>query len=100
MRHLLYDEDGVTLEVEFLPNGDAFIHLDVDRLTPRKYRKTLEDFEVVKALLADDGIDIVYTTSLACDKKHQRFLRLYGWVEFGSAVVDDTEYLAYSMRTT
>lgn len=100
MRHILYDEDGVVLEIEFLPNGDAFIHLEVDRLTPRKYRKTLEDFEVVKALLADDGIDIVYTTSLAADRKHQRFLRLYGWVEFGSAVVDDTEYLAYSMRTT
>ena len=99
MRNLIYDDNHCKVYVEFDPEGRAVIHMDVEKLTPRLFRETSADFVVVKEWLNENGVETVYATGLADDKKKWKFAELYGWGKIGEALVEDKLYAAYELRT-
>jgi hypothetical protein len=68
-------------------------------ISVQSYRKTREDFEVIKALLKDEGIDELYALSDENDVKHRKFLRLYGFVIEGETHILGKKKLVYKQST-
>lgn len=99
MRNLIYDDNHCKVYVEFDPAGRALIHMTVDQFTPHIYRETLADFAVVKEWLKESGVDTIYTVWLAEDKKHRKFMDMYGWTKVGEVPYEDELYAAYEMGT-
>ena len=99
MKEKLYDNGNCKFYVEELPDGKVVVHCDMLYLGPESYRKTREDFEVIKALLHDEGIDTLYALSDELDLKHRKFLRLYGFLIDGEAYLNGEKKLVYQTST-
>lgn len=99
MKQKLYDNGNCKFYVEFLPDGKTLVHCDMLYLGPESYRKTREDFEVIKVLLKDEGIDELYALSDENDVKHRKFLRLYGFLIEGETFINDEKKLVYKQST-
>ena len=99
MKEKLYDNGNCKFYVESLADGKVVVHCDMLHLGPESYRKTREDFEVIKALLKDEGIDELYALSDETDVKHRKFLRLYGFVIEGETHILGKKKLVYKQST-
>jgi hypothetical protein len=99
VKEKLYDNGNCTFYVESLADGKVVVHCDMLYLGPESYRKTREDFEVIKALLKDEGIDELYALSDENDVKHRKFLRLYGFVIEGETHILGKKKLVYKQST-
>ena len=99
MKEKLYDSGNCKFYVESLTDGKVVVHCDMLYLGPESYRKTREDFEVIKALLNDEGIDELYALSDETDVKHRKFLRLYGFVIEGETHILGKKKLVYKQST-
>jgi hypothetical protein len=99
VKEKLYDNGNCKFYVESLADGKVVVHCDMLYLGPESYRKTREDFEVIKALLHDEGIDTLYALSDELDLKHRKFLRLYGFLIEGVAYLNGEKKLVYQTST-
>jgi hypothetical protein len=99
VKEKLYDNGNCKFYVESLADGKVVVHCDMLYLGPESYRKTREDFEVIKALLHDEGIDTLYAISDELDIKHRKFLRLYGFLIDGEAYLNGEKKLVYQTST-
>jgi hypothetical protein len=99
VKEKLYDNGNCKFYVESLTDGKVVVHCDMLYLGPESYRKTREDFEVIKALLKDEGIDELYALSDENDVKHRKFLRLYGFVIEGETHILGKKKLVYKQLT-
>ena len=99
MKVKLYDNLGVKFYIEELPDGKILVHCDMEKLGPESYRRTRDDFEVIKALLDEEGVDELYALSDEMDIKHRKFLRLYGFTTIGETYINDEKKLVYKQST-
>lgn len=99
MKQKLYDNGNCVFYIEILPDDKVVAHCDMVSLGPASYRKTRDDFEVIKALLHDEGIDTLYALSDELDLKHRKFLRLYGFLIDGEAYLNGEKKLVYQTST-
>jgi hypothetical protein len=99
VKQKLYDNGTCKFYIEVLPDEKVVVHCDMTSLGPESYRKTRDDFEVIKALLRDEGIDTLYALSDELDIKHRKFLRLYGFLIDGEAYLNGEKKLVYQTST-
>ena len=99
MKEKLYDNGNCKFYVESLDDGKVVVHCDMLYLGPESYRKTKDDFEVIKALLKDEGVDELLALSDEHDIKHRKFLRLYGFILEGETYILGRKKLVYKHST-
>ena len=99
MKQKLYDNGNCKFYVEALDDGKVVVHCDMLYLGPESYRKTKDDFEVIKALLKDEGVEELLALSDENDVKHRKFLRLYGFWLIGETYIHNEKKLVYQHST-
>ncbi len=99
MKQQLYDNGNCVFYIEPLADGKYLAHCDMKYLGPESYRKTRDDFEVIKALLKDEGVDELLALSDENDVKHRKFLRLYGFILEGETYILGRKKLVYKHST-